>query len=48
MHRGSCAFRIADSILKLVLLQLLWSLLLWPVARRLWRVSQERMVVYGG
>ena len=34
--------------LRLVPLQLLWSLLLWPVARRLWRASQERMVVYGG
>lgn len=28
--------------------QLLWSLLLWPLAGWLWRVGRERMVAYGG
>jgi ABC-2 type transport system permease protein len=33
---------------RLLALQAGWSLLLWPLARRLWRISRERMVSYGG
>jgi ABC-2 type transport system permease protein len=33
---------------RLLALQVVWSLLLWPLARWLWRVSRERMVAYGG
>jgi ABC-type uncharacterized transport system permease subunit len=34
--------------LRLLALQVVWSLLLWPLARWLWRISRERMVSYGG
>lgn len=34
--------------LPLIALQVGWSLLLWPLARWLWRVGRERMVAYGG
>jgi ABC-2 type transport system permease protein len=33
---------------RLLALQVGWSLLLWPLARWLWRISRERMVSYGG
>src|SRR5262245_24425227 len=33
---------------RLLALQVGWSLLLWPLAGWLWRVSRERMVSYGG
>jgi ABC-2 type transport system permease protein len=33
---------------RLVLLQLFWSGLLWPVAFGLWRSSQERIMSHGG
>jgi ABC-2 type transport system permease protein len=32
----------------LLALQVGWSLILWPLAHWLWRVSRERMVSYGG
>jgi ABC-2 type transport system permease protein len=33
---------------RLLALQAGWSVLLWPLARWLWRISRERMVSYGG
>jgi viologen exporter family transport system permease protein len=38
----------AGNPLQLIAVQLGWSLLLWPLARWLWRASRERMVSYGG
>jgi len=38
----------AGDPLGLLALQVAWSLLLWPLAHWLWRVSRERMVAYGG
>ncbi len=32
----------------LIAAQVGWSLLLWPVARGLWRASRERLTSYGG
>jgi len=32
----------------LLALQVGWSIVLWPLAHWLWRVSRERMVAYGG
>ena len=32
----------------LLALQVGWSLVLWPLAHWLWRISRERMVAYGG
>jgi ABC-2 type transport system permease protein len=34
--------------LALLALQVGWSIVLWPLAHWLWRVSRERMVAYGG
>ena len=34
--------------LTLMATQIAWSLVLWPLARWLWRVNRERLVVYGG
>ncbi|MFL5800654.1 MAG: ABC-2 family transporter protein [Roseiflexaceae bacterium] len=34
--------------LRLLTIQAGWSLVLWPLARWLWRISRERMVSYGG
>ncbi|HET9224344.1 MAG TPA: ABC-2 family transporter protein [Roseiflexaceae bacterium] len=33
---------------RLLALQVAWSVLLWPLAHWLWRISRERMVSYGG
>jgi ABC-2 type transport system permease protein len=34
--------------IRLLALQAGWSIVLWPLAHWLWRVSRERMVAYGG
>jgi ABC-2 type transport system permease protein len=34
--------------LPLLLTQVAWSIILWPLATWLWRISRERMVSYGG
>jgi ABC-2 type transport system permease protein len=34
--------------LRLLAVQVGWSLVLWPLARRLWGASRERMLSYGG
>jgi len=38
----------AGDPLRLMALQAGWSLLLWPLARWMWKASRERMVSYGG
>lgn len=34
--------------LVLITIQAIWALLLWPIARLLWRVNRERLVSHGG
>jgi ABC-2 type transport system permease protein len=34
--------------LRLIAVQIGWSLVLWPLAHWLWRISRERMLSYGG
>lgn len=38
----------AGDVMETIALQLLWNLLLWPLAILFYRQSQERMVSYGG
>lgn len=38
----------ADNVLRLIALQLVWNLILWPLALYAYNSSQERMVSYGG
>jgi ABC-2 type transport system permease protein len=38
----------AGDTARLLLLQILWSLALWPLAAWLWSVGRERMISYGG
>ncbi|HPL31003.1 MAG TPA: hypothetical protein PLG21_23405 [Anaerolineae bacterium] len=34
--------------LALLAMQAAWSLVLWPLAHRLWQANRERLVCYGG
>lgn len=38
----------ADNVFRLIALQLVWNLILWPLALYAYNSSQERMVSYGG
>lgn len=38
----------AGAPLQLMGLQVVWTLILWPLAYRLWHIGRERMVSYGG
>jgi len=33
---------------RLLLVQLLWAIILWPIAHAIWNRSRERMLSFGG